>query len=200
MVGSFPACCARAASGHETEDAAAAPPSIVMNSRRLTESPHRSEAAATLDRRTQTQARLFRNVWAPQADVRNGFGDATRYALKRSRDTPLTAAVTEIPIRRVALAPGSGHLPRCPLPNGATVCSGSTKDRRKPRNTFAAVSAKSGQHRRSRPTAVGLHSEPSTKHAVAFPAGIKGLRENHRRAACGVRSTATAATHAGQVL
>src|SRR5438552_487885 len=56
------------------------------------------------------------SVWAPQADVRNGFGDATRYALKRSRDTPLTTAVTEIPIRRVALAPGSGHLPRCPLP------------------------------------------------------------------------------------
>jgi uncharacterized protein YchJ len=31
MVGSFPACCARAASGH----AAAAPPMSVMNSRRF---------------------------------------------------------------------------------------------------------------------------------------------------------------------
>ena len=33
MVGGFPACCARAANGH----AAAAPPSSVMNSRRLNE-------------------------------------------------------------------------------------------------------------------------------------------------------------------
>jgi hypothetical protein len=37
MVGTFPACCARAMSGH----AAAAPPSSVMNSRRLTRSPRR---------------------------------------------------------------------------------------------------------------------------------------------------------------
>jgi hypothetical protein len=34
MVGSLPACCARAASGH----VAAAPPSSVMNSRRLNQS------------------------------------------------------------------------------------------------------------------------------------------------------------------
>ena len=41
MVGSFPACCARAASGH----AAAAPPSSVMNSRRLIRSPRRRAAS-----------------------------------------------------------------------------------------------------------------------------------------------------------
>ena len=42
MVGSFPACCARAASGH----AAAAPPSSVMNSRRFIRSPRRQWRAA----------------------------------------------------------------------------------------------------------------------------------------------------------
>jgi hypothetical protein len=47
IVGSFPVCCARAASGH----AAAAPPSSVTNSRLFTRSPRRRAAEVTRARR-----------------------------------------------------------------------------------------------------------------------------------------------------